>query len=287
MTTVEYFPPDGSGPVVFGQGGYPIRRPGLRGATSTNTTPATRKSSGQVGVFVQDREVSGRTVSLQAILQSDSAGDLNALWENLEAVFAGSPSRAESPPIGLLRVSRPGRPVVETQAEPVNSPQQAEWLTPAVAYADVEWLCPSPLWYATTQQSLNLDLSPAGVWTSPWTSPWESPASQNEGQLDNDGHVPVGIKVRFFGPQTSPRLVNTLTGDRLQLFGTVGAGEMVEVDTDGRTVVQDGVSLLGRWDYTGTWWQIRKGEQVVRAEANTSGADARTVVIFRNAYAGI
>lgn len=283
---VDWFPPDGSGPVTFVSGGD-LHLSRFDGSFSTKTGALTRKSAGQIGVTMVDRMVSERRVALQCYLRAATPDAFQAAKLNLIKALSGVPGDTIRPTLGTLRVHRPGQSVVETLAEPVDSPQEVRRHTTRSSTLDIEWLCPSPLWQETADQIVTLEPVPGNPWVSPWFSPWESPAAQSSGEATNGGHVPVGIRVRFFGPQNTVRLINDRTGEQLQVFGDIAAGEFVEVDTEARTVTVNGSSALDRWDFAGSWWRLQPGAQTIVAEANTADSTACTVVLWRNALAGI
>lgn len=285
LPKVEWFPPDGSGPVTFGPDGD-FRLLTWSGGVSTKTGALLRKSAGQVGSTMIDRTVAERTQAMQCLIDSTDLTDFNAQMATLVKALAGVPGDTARPKLGTLRVTQPGRPVVENLAEPIDSPQEAV-RRGSQAILDIEWLCPSPLWRETTDQIATLEPAPTDPWVSPWFSPWVSPAAQASAEIINTGHVPVGIRARFFGVQDTVRLVNATTEEQLQVLGSIAAGEVIEVDTEARTVTVNGSSALGRWDFNGTWWKLQPGSQTVVAEANTAQSSARTVVLWRNALAGI
>lgn len=290
MTTchkVEWLPPDGSGALAFESGGlYHLAR--FNGSFSTKTAPVLRKAAGQVGSTLIDRSLSERTTSLQCYVRAADPEAFQLAKQELIRVLSGVPGESDVPArFGTLRVYRPGLPPVETLAEPVDSPQEARRHNTRSSTFDIEWLCPSPLWRTLTDETVTLSPAPEDPWVSPWVSPWFSPAAQASAEVVNTGHVPVGVVARFHGPQNTVRLVNATTGEQLQVFGAISAGEVLEVDTEARTARLNGVMVLDRWDWHGHWWRLRRGAQTVIAEANTASPDARTVVIFRPAFAGV
>lgn len=285
LPVIEWFPPDGSGPITFGRDGD-FKLLLWSGGSTTRTGVLLRKSAGQVGSTVVDRTVSERHPALQCLVKGVDIADFNTQMEMLVRALAGVPGDTSRPRLGTLRVHQPGLPVVEALAEPVDSPQEAVRVGGTIAKIDIEWLS-SPLWREVVDRIVTLEVVPPNPWVSPWFSPWTSPAAQSSAAVINTGHVPVGFRARFFGPQNTVRLVNSTTMEQLQVFGAIGVGEVVEVDTEARMVSVNGSSALDRWDFGGTWWKLQPGEQTVTAEANTADPTAGTVVIWRPVLAGV
>ncbi len=281
---ILYHPPDSRPTIEWAEDDGPLSIDEVRGLEGMPSRPILRRAPGQVGASSPDVETRERTVELSYELVGADDEHANTLRDLIERSLATIPGESA----GVLEVRRDdGRPALQTTATPIDSPADTRRFTSTYQTGRADFICPSPLWTETADRSLVLELGIPNPWVSPWTSPWTSSAPRSIGDIDNPGHVPAGFRARFFGPQSGARLIHGPTGTQLAITGEIAAGQMVEVDTDSRTVSLDGALAMDRWDFTnGAWWPLSRGHQTIHATATSSEAGAETVILWRPYYAG-
>src|SRR5690606_29124610 len=101
---------------------------------------------------------------------------------------------------------------------------------------------------------------------------------------------------RFYGPMENPRLRNRSTGKVIAIQTSIAAGNHVEVNTqtgDKSIRLYDGethtyTSILHLVDFEASeLWELKRGTNVVRFEADDRGEDSHVVIIYRQRYAGV
>lgn len=199
---------------------------------------------------------------------------------------------------------------VDGQSAPVSVERRTSIATQA------SWLCPSGLAEAVDEQTIILSpvVSAPGR-TYPRSHPWAyesatvidggdpgsgatqavdggDPASiysEVIGAAVNAGNFDAPWVARFYGPLVSPRLENLTTGQRFHLpFGSVGAGQYLEVDVAARTVTIDSDPDVNRFDFvdftTSSWWPLAPGVNELRFTALGASEPAQAVVTYRDTY---
>jgi len=135
---------------------------------------------------------------------------------------------------------------------------------------------PDPLSYATTQQtSANITVNGAAV------------------NITNGGDVATWPTFRLYGAVTNPIIKNNTTGTTLELDFVTGVvvadGTYLEVNTLAETVTLNttGVSKIGALDPgTSEFWRLVPGVNAIEVDGTSPGANARGVVLWRDAYTG-
>ena len=133
---------------------------------------------------------------------------------------------------------------------------------------------PDPLAYSTTlTTSANITVNGAAV------------------NVTNGGDVATWPTLQLHGAVTNPIIKNNTTGKTLELdySGLVVAdGTYVEANTRNETVLlTTGVSKIGALDpLTSEFWQLAVGVNAIEVDGTSPGANAKGVVVFRDAYSG-
>lgn len=160
--------------------------------------------------------------------------------------------------------------------------RDAAALTPAlratgIARYRLELYCPDPRWYATPVASV----VPGGAVvvagrTYPKTYPYTYGAGTSPAlvTVTNDGDISTPWSIAIPGPCANPTVVDTGTGQRLEIAGTVPEGSTLLLDTATRTVSLDGQPRY-QWLTPGSvWWELPPGDSELRFTATSTHVGA-------------
>ena len=127
-----------------------------------------------------------------------------------------------------------------------------------------------------------------GGFTFPLTFPFTfTESSGGEAVCTNNGSRGSPPIVEIHGYATSPAVVLTETGERVQLTGEISAGEFIEIDFFERTVLLNGTTDRRNLLDNGAsrFFELpREATSTVRLVATNWDAGAHVVVRFRDAY---
>lgn len=193
----------------------------------------------------------------------------------------------------LLKWTRQGsglalQAAVKLAGEPMEAPLEA---TNGVRLPyQVQFLAEDPRVYSqalTTQSSTALTAA-AGGKTYPRTYPRTfTPSGGGEVTVSNAGKVETPPVFRIYGTCTDPQILNTVTGERIVIEGTVTAPDYLELDVFGRSVRLNGTS--NRYNLLDAeltdWFELDPGSTPLRLLASSFDASARLDVLYRAAYA--
>lgn len=247
------------------------------GLSDVRATVNTVRAVGQHGSAFASTQIDERTVTIKGMFRT--LGNLNKsmLRRTLAHVLdPASPGR-------LTYILDSFRRQIQCRAEtaPVITPGRT-----ADAYT-VDLRCPSPFWEETASSSQGL----AGF-TKNWEFYWEIPEEGFEFgireenvfvEVVNSGDTASGMQITFTagGAVTNPKLLNSTTGEYLELSMTMQAGDRVEVSTfyDRKTAVliRDNVetNVFQNVRAGSTWLQLPIGSSwfLVTADAGTVTLD--------------
>jgi hypothetical protein len=110
--------------------------------------------------------------------------------------------------------------------------------------------------------------------------------------VDYDGTVPADFVARLYGPVTNPVFGNETTDELLSFTANGGlviaAGEYVEVDTRGRTVLLNSDAGSSRYDRLDTgslrWPRLHPGPNSIRYNGTATASPAQAELTYRPAY---
>lgn len=142
-----------------------------------------------------------------------------------------------------------------------------------------EWFAPDPRRYGTAVHSRTLIADPGAVDGRAYDLTFDRDypdAAAGLQTADNAGNVTSYPRVTLVGELVDPFLENVTTGERIDLSGTIAAGQTFVVDMQDRTVLEGTAS---RYSYVAPgpeWWGLVPGENDVRLGA-TSGTGYATV----------
>ena len=101
----------------------------------------------------------------------------------------------------------------------------------------------------------------------------------------NVGNYPTRPLAIITGPVTNPRLQNVTTGETLAFTYVLGAGSILVVDFDGRTVLEGGTSSRYYALTPGsTWWELQPGLNEISFRADAYQAAAQVELRWRSAW---
>lgn len=163
----------------------------------------------------------------------------------------------------------------------------------------VSFICPDPALYAQAEEQIDFS-SVVALFEFPFSIAAEGiPFSEIEANamraLVNKGDLPTGFIVRFraLGAASNPILVNSNTGEQMQVEAEMTAGQIIEIDTrEGHKTVKlidNGVetNLLNAFIYNSTWMALDAGANVLQVSAGTFPENIETTIIFTAKYEGI
>lgn len=289
---LSWLPPQGLGePIVFtpeGAGGFALRRfrPSGNQASALGV-----KGARQMGETFSSAQVSPSVHVAQVYVLGQDHEEHAALRAKLVKALSVDTLRAGGAALGTLLLERPGLPTLQTKALPQASPSWASRLA-GNSIADLEFWAPSPLWSA--QESRSVEFTSSGGVGYPLDYPLDYEEVALRADVENLGDVSVGVLLRIFGPIDDPVMELEPTGERVVVDGSVGAGEVLEVNTafgsKSATLISSSgtrTNALGMIDLDATsFWRLPSGVSLVRLSfAFTDGGVV--AMVWREQYGGV
>jgi hypothetical protein len=282
---VEYFPPNGEGPITFAYE-PPYIAQEFGGMSDTRSAPSTVRGPGQRGSTLRDVLVTERdiTMTVMVMIEPSDIVAFEAAKRALSRALIAEPGEfGRRPPLGLLRFHRddPSLEVYEVEALPRESPQYTasgvSW-----AKADIEFVAPYPFYRETTDRAFSVAASGGFQFPMEFDPEIEFPSYNITVDVDNGGDVIAPIRVRINGDVTDPVIANETTGESLTYIGTIPAGSYLEIGTeygDKYAILADSLgavsNAMGSLDHsTSKFWALRPGVNTVSFSAaiNVSGS---------------
>lgn len=219
----------------------------------------------------------GRTVNIQCVVQGNPGDDLDAKLTSLFKACQASDTA------GTLSFQWPVGYGATTTAE------DTRFLTAYVRRVTkqliasnaagrvpcyIQFECPNPLVYRTTQNSETITLS---AFTGGLEFPDTFPATFGTGSslattVNNAGNFDAYPTVRFQGPVTAPKITNNTSSEHIELAGlTIGSGSYCEVNFYERSILVDGTtSVYNKLTSASSWFTIAPGVSSVTYSASSS-----------------
>jgi len=286
LLEVVYSPPADSGlpSLKFGnEGNYEFILTGHDGLSANAATPSWSKGPGQVGVTAVDARTDARVISLQVALVGASPADHWNLRRKLARGLAVTPVRpGETMALGTLTVVRGAVPSgnkgfqpgtleqgtdlftdLQIPALPRNSPLDTQ-MGDTATFADIEFWCPYP--YFTPRLRTIQEIASSAV-------------------VDNVGEQYAPLTIVVNGPATRPRIVNSATGEKLEVGADVASGQTLEISTlfGNKYVRINGDSGQSRMHLVNPqmsdFWSLKPGTQTV-ALVKAAGGGAMSLYWF-------
>lgn len=270
---------------------------GLRGAANTRSADTDR--GGVDGMAPGMSLLTGRTVAVKWLLVNPGGVEsalqlLNQNWQNtndpanlvmtardyLLQLAAGG-----SRPVSALQFQLPGRsfPLLVLGKPgkldpPVNSQYQFGWLE-----VSSEWVVPDGKLYDATVNSVT-GVLPSSVGTGakfPWTFPVNfGPSTGGTLQVANNGLYPAKPVYKITGPVTNPRITNPATGQFIRVNLTLGAGDVVLVDSDSHIVRLNGANRNLALDVGSSFFTIPPGGASLSFSSTDGGSVSGSVTAY-------
>jgi hypothetical protein len=293
MTVPNYFtwyPPQGGGPLVWGDRPYVLRHFSQLG--NTLTLPQATKGPFQVGESFLNVDIGARILTITLRLIATDLAELNTLRSALTRSMAMEPTISlDAPSLGVLRWVREGHDTLELLCAPRESPQFGEIPGSTAVDADIELYAPDPYWRELNQHSVVL--LGVGGFEWPLELPIEMESFSIEAEIENGGDVSTPIRAQVFGEIETFRLINDTTGEELEVQGPILADEYIEVNTaygQKSLIYVDSLgnrtSVMSRLTLGSTFWHARRGVNVVRYEADVN-VSGRVAFFWRERFAGV
>lgn len=105
--------------------------------------------------------------------------------------------------------------------------------------------------------------------------------------INNMGNRKAPLVLRVYGQCVNPSVLIVETGETITLSGTINLGDYVEIDTQTRTLLLNGVTSVGSLlDSASTrWFSAPRGISTLRLLANSYDTNASLTATYRSAYA--
>jgi hypothetical protein len=238
------------------------------------------------GLLPGDDFLGGRAVAVTLEVQEDDPAAFGRALDDLLAAFRVGPS--EEPFVFQFPgVAGGGRRLLHARTRKRSAPLDLSFLY-GTARVEVELFATDPRIYDATERTSASTLpSAGGGWNFDLTFPATFGAVSQGGAIVamNDGTFPSPPVFRIDGPVVNPRMENLATGEVLDLFIELAAGEFLVLDTEARTVLLGGTaSRYSRLSATSTWWDLEPGRNDVTFRASTPSS-ASLSMTWRSAWA--
>jgi hypothetical protein len=101
----------------------------------------------------------------------------------------------------------------------------------------------------------------------------------------NSGDVEAFPVFTIQGPGTNPLLTNTTTGKALSATITLGAGQVLTIDTGAKTVVrEDGSNQFGTLGLSSVLWSLAVGQNALTLAMGGAGAGSQITVAYKQRW---
>jgi phage-related protein len=151
----------------------------------------------------------------------------------------------------------------------------------------IEFVAPYPFLEGTVEQTETVYMFSGGGGAIPSALPFSLAVGGSGAEvIANDGNGDAYPVFKIYGAITNPSVTNETTGKSLSIVYDLGVGDYIEVDMYNRTVLLNGSVNILQY-VSGDWWALTPGDNEVKLTASANGVDAKTDLIFRDAYLGI
>ena len=240
------------------------------------------------GMFTGRDFLDGRYITMQLQVMSDSEHSM-AYYLSDPVVGLKTFLVSQQSGIGVLQFTLPNR---ETQRVYARVRRRAITIDPSYVYGralvTVQFFCPDPRVYSDTSSTALLSFAGTTARAYPRTYPITYSVTgvglPRFGNLQNYGNTTTFPIITFDGPCTNPSIVNATTGQVLKLNVVLGSGDIVTIDTDLHTIVQNGVSIRNLLTNTSRWFGMEPGYTTLGYSADTAGDTSTATISWRNAY---
>jgi hypothetical protein len=187
-------------------------------------------------------------------------------------------------PVSALQVKLPGLNQLvllgypEASATPVD--QSYSW---GEATVTTQWAIPDGLLYesaAVQSPAVGLSTVAPGVGFPLTFNVAFGASSSNSVQVTNGGLYDAAPVYKITGPVTSPKIINAVTGQFLQLNIALGAGDVLVVDTQNKVVRLNGVNRNNTVAPGSRWFLLPPGTSTLQFASTDGTAVAGTLTAY-------
>lgn len=233
----------------------------------------------------------GAVIVVEAVMTAPTRLGLRNRERALRAAFAGGPDLWR-----LRLVGREGDPEdlerdVRVSANgPFRAPDDGGSPAGVGKPFQVALRSPSSTWRGITDQSATVEpAADVGGFSYPYSYPYSYGGTGGTGDaVVNGGDAPSWPLLRLYGPITLPIVENLTLGRGLYFATTLAAGDFLEIDTEARTVLMNGVVGASRYGLlnaaASSWWPLEPGTNAIRLRAQAFDTGARVELTYRNRY---
>lgn len=205
-------------------------------------------------------------------------------------IFRLDPARGD----GTLRVTAPGGDQREIACRVVSglevdedfgdvTGQEWQRLTPVFSAVD-------PYWSDTSDTSASVTTGDAVTFFPFFPLVLSSSEVFGGVTINNTGDVETWPVITITGPGTDPIVRNSTTGEMLGVDYTLGAGEVLTIDTrPGRKTVtlDDGTNLFPYLTAGSSLWPLERGSNAVQIEMSGSTGDSAVAISYRRRWLSV
>jgi hypothetical protein len=169
------------------------------------------------------------------------------------------------------------------------------------AVATYHFYCPDPRIYDAGQapayqpQSINLSVSGSlgrvyprkykvGSTVTPWGYTVPGGTTPRYWGFVNAGNTTTYPTITVTGPCTNPTILNLSTGEQLRVLTTLGANDVLTMDTDFHTVQINGLNSRNLLSMPSRWFGLPAGTTTLGFSADSSSSGCIATIQWRNAY---
>jgi hypothetical protein len=270
--------------ITFGGAGSPyqiLSVDGLEGLPAIRNQDDNRGY--QDGMFSGRDFLGGRTISITFQTFATSGG--NSAQTNFNLIQAKLlPQTSGTTPLYFI-LPPSGEQFVNARVRVLRTSVDPNY-TYGMITSQVEFFCPDPNYYDSTQQSASLSVSaaPGRTYDRIYNLVYGFGSSATLTNIVNGGWATTYPVITITGPITNPVVGNVTTGNYLNLSGTITNTDTLIVDTQNRLITLNGVSARNLLS-TGTWFDAPSGtsQYYLTGSTTTAGLTAATVTWY-NAY---
>jgi len=254
---------------------------GIPGVRSTDSPRPNRR-----GDFYGNDQLDSRAVQVKVIVRGDSPEDTLTNFRALTGEWYLHEGEDTRP----LDLKLPGFPDVRLIGRPRRvAADPFDRLKSRRIDATLEYYVADPVLYSATINTLetNLQVVPGGR-TYPRTYPRAyGSGTSNIISANNSGNHPTPAVFTVYGPCVGPRIEHVTQGRALDFALTLPAGDFLEVDTDARSVLQNGTAnRRASMTPDSEWFEMSAGSNDIRFTADGYDALARLTLDWRDGWVG-
>lgn len=233
------------------------------------------------GAFITARYLKERTITMSGRLDTDQSNYASD-WYQVRQAFL--PTAAPVP----LTFKLPGYSSQLVYCSPLGARGAMRNVETAVGMVDfiATLVAADPRIYSATLNQVTVQpAAVSGGAAFPYTFPVTfSTSTTAVGAAQNTGTFAAPIVVDLYGPLTTPVLSDSTTGNRIALNYTIGAGDVVTVDTLAHTVTLNGSgSLYSKLSTDSVFMEI-PAESTSQFQLTNNGGSGYATVSWRETW---